>query len=62
MEMTRIAVARIVGPFLSKKIGDLRRWWPLPFDPPAEIPVEEISDEDRERSIDELGRLADKYL
>lgn len=62
MELTRIAVARVVGPFLSKKITDIRRWWPLPFDPPTEINLEDISDEERQREIDELGRLADKYL
>ncbi len=62
MELTRRAVARLLNPFLKQKIRDIAEWWPMPFDEKKEQAIEQMTDEEKEQSYDELCRLADKLL
>lgn len=62
MELTRGAVARLLNPFLKQPIRDITNWWPMPFDGKREQAVQGMTEEEKERSYDELCRLADKLL
>lgn len=62
MELARGMAARIVGPFLTKKITDITRFWPMPFDEHPTVSMEDKTAEDIEAEKQELLRLADKWL
>lgn len=62
MELARTAVARLLNPFLKKPIRDVPNWWPMPFDEKKEQAINEMTEEEKEQSYDELCRLADKIL
>lgn len=62
MELTRGAVARLLNPFLKQSIRDITKWWPMPFDEKKEQAIEEMTEEEKKQSYDELCRLADKIF
>ena len=62
MELTRGAVARLLNPFLKQSIRDIAKWWPMPVDEKKEQALEEMTEEEKKQSYDELCRLADKIF
>lgn len=62
MELAREAVAKLLNPFLKDRIRDVTKWWPMPYDEKKDQALEEMTEEEKQQSYDNMCLLAEKFL
>lgn len=62
MELAREAVAKLLNPFLKDRIRDVAKWWPMPYDEKKDQALEEMTEEEKQQSYDNMCLLAEKFL
>lgn len=62
MELAREAVAKLLNPFLKYRIRDVTKWWPMPYDEKKDQALEEMTEEEKQQSYDNMCLLAEKFL
>lgn len=62
MELAREAVAKLLNPFLKDRIRDVTKWWPMPYDEKKDQALEEMTEEEKQQSYDNMCLLAEKFI
>lgn len=62
MELAREAVAKLLNPFLKDRIRDVTKWWPMPYDEKKNQALDEMTEEEKQQSYDNMCLLAEKFL